>query len=187
MREGREGEEANNTINTDSNASSKVSAINNKSNDKNDIFREAIFNMAAGLWVSKTLATALELQVFSKLSGNKSVTLTELQKLLGMESRPTEALVTALVSLRLLKVSSDQTGERIYSNSGISETFLDVSKANSYIGDIATIFDKHFYKNWDKLTDCLHSNKPVEEIVSEKNTAKNRKTKSGYSSNNNNR
>ncbi len=123
MQEGREGGEANNTINV----SSKAPAINNKSNDKNDISREAIFNMAAGLWVSKTLATALELQVFSKLSGNKSVTLTELQKLLGLESRPTEALVTALVPLRLLKVSNDSTGERIYSNSGISETLLDVS------------------------------------------------------------
>ena len=170
MQEGREGEETNNTINTDSNASTKATAINNKNNDKNDISREAIFNMAAGLWVSKTLATALELQVFSKLSGNKSVTLNELQKLLGMESRPTEALVTALVSLRLLKVSNDQTGERIYSNSGISETFLDVSKANSYIGDIATIFDKHFYRNWDRLIDCLHSNKPLEEIVSMRRT-----------------
>jgi len=123
MQEGREGGEANNTINV----SSKAPAINNKSNDKNDISREAIFNMAAGLWVSKTLATALELQVFSKLSGNKSVTLTELQKLLGLESRPTEALVTALEPLRLLKVSNDSTGERIYSNSGISETLLDVS------------------------------------------------------------
>jgi len=123
MQEGREGGEANNTINV----SSKAPAINNKSNDKNEISREAIFNMAAGLWVSKTLATALELQVFSKLSGNKSVTLTELQKLLGLESRPTEALVTALVPLRLLKVSNDSTGERIYSNSGISETLLDVS------------------------------------------------------------
>ena len=85
---GREGEETNNTINTDSNANAEATAINNKNNDKNDISREAIFNMAAGLWVSKTLATALELQVFSKLSGNKSVTLNELQKLLGMECRP---------------------------------------------------------------------------------------------------
>ena len=170
MQEGREGEETNNTINTDSNASTKATAINNKNNDKNDISREAIFNMAAGLWVSKTLATALELQVFSKLSGNKSVTLNELQKLLGMESRPTEALVTALVSLRLLKLSNDQIGERIYSNSRLSETFLDVSKANSYIGDIATIFDKHFYRNWDRLIDCLHSNKPLEEIVSMRRT-----------------
>src|SRR2546426_1737528 len=131
MQEGRDGEEANNTSKTDSNASSKVPAINNKSNYKNDISREAIFNMAAGLWVSKTLATALELQVFSKLSGNKSVTLTELQKLLGMESRPTEALVTALVSLRLLRLSTSETGERIYSNTRLSETFLDISKLSN--------------------------------------------------------
>src|SRR5436189_127013 len=115
--------------------------------------------MAAGLWVSKTLTTALELEVFSKLSGNKSVTLNELQKLLEMESRPTEALATALVSLRLLRLSTSETGERIYSNTRLSETFLDISKLSSYVGDIATIFDKRFYKNWENLIDCLSSNK----------------------------
>jgi 3-hydroxy-5-methyl-1-naphthoate 3-O-methyltransferase len=122
--------------------------------------------MAAGLWVSKTLATALELEVFSKLSGNKSVTLNELQKLLEMESRPTEALATALVSLRLLRLSTSETGERIYSNTRLSETFLDISKLSSYVGDIATIFDKRFYKNWENLINCLSSNKPVDEFVS---------------------
>jgi galactitol-specific phosphotransferase system IIB component len=120
--------------------------------------------MAAGLWVSKTLAAALELEVFSKLSG-KSVTLNELQKLLEMESRPTEALATALVSLRLLRLSTSETGERIYSNTRLSETFLDISKLSNYVGDIATIFDKRFYKNWENLIDCLSSNKPVDEFV----------------------
>ena len=133
----------------------------------------------AGLWVSKTLATALELEVFSKLSGNKSVTLNELQKLLEMEYRPTEALATALVSLRLLRLSTSETGERIYSNTRLSETYLDISKLSSYVGDIATIFDKRFYKNWENLIDCLSSNKPVDEFVS---IEKKRKRKSSSQS-----
>ena len=165
MQEGREGE-ADSTSSTDTNVIIKATAKNNKRNDKNDISHETIFNMAAGLWVSKTLATALELEVFSKLSGNKSVTLNELQKLLEMESRPTEALATALVSLRLLRLSTSETGERIYSNTRLSETFLDISKLSNYVGDIATIFDKRFYKNWENLIDCLSSNKPVDEFVS---------------------
>jgi hypothetical protein len=164
MQEGREGE-ADSTSSTDTNVIIKATAKNNKRNDKNDISHETIFNMAAGLWVSKTLATALELEVFSKLSGNKSVTLNELQKLLEMESRPTEALATALVSLRLLRLSTSETGERIYSNTRLSETFLDISKLSNYVGDIATIFDKRFYKNWENLIDCLSSNKPVDEFV----------------------
>ena len=172
MQEGREGE-ADSTSSTDTNVIIKATAKNNKRNDKNDISHETIFNMAAGLWVSKTLATALELEVFSKLSGNKSVTLNELQKLLEMESRPTEALATALVSLRLLRLSTSETGERIYSNTRLSETFLDISKLSNYVGDIATIFDKRFYKNWENLIDCLSSNKPVDEFVSIKKRKRN--------------
>jgi 3-hydroxy-5-methyl-1-naphthoate 3-O-methyltransferase len=178
MQEGREGE-ANSTSSTDTNVIIKATAKNNKRNDKNDISHETIFNMAAGLWVSKTLATALELEVFSKLSGNKSVTLNELQKLLEMESRPAEALATALVSLRLLRLSTSETGERIYSNTRLSETFLDISKLSNYVGDIATIFDKRFYKNWENLIDCLSSNKPVNEFVS---IEKKRKRKSSSQS-----
>jgi hypothetical protein len=83
-----------------------------------------------------------------------------------MESRPTEALATALVSLRLLRLSTSETGKSIYSNTRLSETFLDISKLSSYVGDIATIFDKRFYKNWENLIDCLSSNKPVDEFVS---------------------
>src|SRR6266516_963071 len=176
MQEGLEGE-ADSTSSTDTNVIIKATAKNNKRNDKNDISHETIFNMAAGLWVSKTLATALELEVFSKLSGNKSVTLNELQKLLEMESRPTEALATALVSLRLLRLSTSETGERIYSNTRLSDTFFDISKLSNYVGDIATIFDKRFYKNWENLIDCISTNKRVDKFVSIK-----KKRKRKYSS-----
>ena len=136
---------------------------NNNNNNNSSLSRETIFNIAAGLWISKTLMAAVELEVFSKLSGNRSVTLNELQSLLGLEARPTEALATALVSLGLLQASKNGIGERLYSNSKLSETFLDISKPDSYIGDIVTIFDKRFYKSWEKLVECLKSNKPIEE------------------------
>jgi hypothetical protein len=44
-----------------------------------------------GLWISRILTTALQLEVFTKLSG-KSVALTQMQKLLEMESCHTESL-----------------------------------------------------------------------------------------------
>ena len=177
--QGKREREGNSTRNTNTNAIIKPTANNKRNNKTNNISHETIFNTAAGLWVSKTLATALELEVFSKLSGNKSVTLNELQKLLEMESRPTEALATALVSLRLLRLSTSETGKRIYSNTRLSETFLDISKLSSYVGDIATIFDKRFYKNWENLIGCLSSNKPVNEFVS---IEKKRKRKSSSQS-----
>jgi hypothetical protein len=35
--------------------------------------------MVTGYWISKTLMTAVELEVFTKLSGNKTVTFEQLQ------------------------------------------------------------------------------------------------------------
>jgi hypothetical protein len=40
---------------------------------------DPIFQMVTGYWVSKTLMTAVELDVFTKLSGNKTVTFEQLQ------------------------------------------------------------------------------------------------------------
>ena len=60
--------------------------------------------MAIGFWVSKTLMTAVELGVFTKLS-NKAVTIDQMRdEILVMEQRPAEVFVTALISLGLLTV-----------------------------------------------------------------------------------
>jgi Dimerisation domain len=98
--------------------------------------------MATGFWVSKTLMTAVELGVFTKISGyqndnnTKSITLTEFQNMIGIEeSRPAEAFTTALVSLGLLKVNMNNNGEKTFANSEISSMFLDKSKSK-YIGDV---------------------------------------------------
>ena len=57
--------------------------------------------MAIGFWVSKTLMTAVELGVFTKLS-NKAVTIDQMRdEILVMEQRPAEVFVTALISLGL--------------------------------------------------------------------------------------
>ena len=47
---------------------------------------DPIFQMATGFWVSKTIMTAVELEVFSKLSG-KSVNIDEIQNMLNIENR----------------------------------------------------------------------------------------------------
>jgi len=39
---------------------------------------DPIFQMVTGFWVSKTLMTAVELEVFTKLSGNKEVNINKL-------------------------------------------------------------------------------------------------------------
>jgi tRNA A58 N-methylase Trm61 len=125
--------------------------------------------MATGFWVSKTLMTAVELGVFTKISAyqghddSKSVTLREFQNIIGIEeSRPAEAFTTALVSLGLLKVNKNKNGEKAFTNSEVSSMFLDKSKS-TYMGDVIAMFDERLYKRWDKLSEALKTNKPIGE------------------------
>lgn len=128
-----------------------------------------IMQMAIGFWVSKTLLTAVELDVFTRISSyqeNKnveSITLEEFQHLTGIRySRPAEAFTTALVSLGLLKANKNQKGEKTFVNTQLSAQFLDKGKS-TYIGDVIAMFDERLYKRWDKLSDALRTNKPVGE------------------------
>lgn len=88
-----------------------------------------IFQMVIGFWISKSLMTAFELDLFTKLSNSKAVTLEQLRTdILGMERRPADVFVTALISLGLLDttVTNNEYEEKesnkrlLYSNSEIS-------------------------------------------------------------------
>jgi len=127
---------------------------------------DPIFQMATGFWVSKTLMTAVELEVFTKLAG-KSVNIDQLQSLLEIENRPTEAFVTALVSLGLIeKIRTDTPNgsETLYSNSQLADLFLDKGKPSSYMGDFIIMLEKQSYRRWDKLPQSVKTNKPIEDI-----------------------
>jgi 3-hydroxy-5-methyl-1-naphthoate 3-O-methyltransferase len=121
---------------------------------------DPIFQILTGFWASKALMAAVELELFTKLSGGKQMTLNELQQTLEVEARPTDVFASALASLGLLLVTKKDYGERLFANSPVSEMFLDKSKA-SYMGDIISMFDKRLYKAWDKLVESLQTNKPV--------------------------
>jgi predicted O-methyltransferase YrrM len=124
---------------------------------------DPIFQTLTGFWASKALRAAVELELFTKLSSGKQMTLYELQKVLGTEARPTSVFASALASLGLLQVTKTEEkegSEGLFANSPISEMFLDKSK-DSYMGDIVTMFDKRLYKAWDRLVESLQTNKPV--------------------------
>ena len=72
---------------------------------------DPIFQMVTGFWVSKTLMTAVELEVFTKLSGNKAVNINEFQNMFGIKQRPAEVFATALVSLGLLNMNVTKNKE----------------------------------------------------------------------------
>lgn len=80
----------------------------------NGITASALMQMATGFWVSKTLMTAVELEIFTKISSHQkdknvqSITLKEFQEISGIrDSRPAEAFTTALVSLGLLNANKE--------------------------------------------------------------------------------
>jgi hypothetical protein len=104
---------------------------------------------------------AVKLELFTKLSGGKHMKLSELQKTLGMEARPTGVFASALASPGLLQITKTEVGgESLFANSPVSEMFLDKSK-DSYMGDIISMFDERLYKAWNKLVESLQTNKSV--------------------------
>lgn len=149
-----------------------------------NISPEPIFQMTIGFWASKTLMAAVELEIFTKISSSdkKTVTLNQLQEMIGLEKRPTEVLVAALVAMGLLNATEindkennkvanidkqqQQQQQQFYSNSPLSDTFLDKTKP-TYIGDFIMIMDKQFYLKWDSILQSLQTNKPFD-----KNSAK---------------
>jgi Dimerisation domain len=126
--------------------------------------------MVIGFWVSKTLMTAVEIDLFTKLSNSKAVTMEQLRTdILGMEKRPADVFVTAVVSFGLLDraVTNKEYEEKesakrllLYSNSEISEKYLNRNRP-SCIGDFIIMMDKHLYNRWDKIGNSLKTNKPV--------------------------
>jgi hypothetical protein len=151
-----------------------------KTPQQQHISPDPIFQMATGFWVSKTLMTAVELELFTKLSGNRKVNIKELQGILGMEQRPTEVFATALVSLGLLKLSNAvspppsspsiadvNNNNRLYSNSELADKFLDKNKPTGYMGDFIIMLDKQFYDRWGRLVEALKNNSPVERAGSQ--------------------
>ena len=89
---------------------------------------EPILRMLNGLWITQTLAVAVDLDVFTLVS-NDANTLEKIADSLHTSARPIEMLLNALVSLDLLEKQGSN-----YHNTQLSETFLVKGKSN-YYGD----------------------------------------------------
>jgi hypothetical protein len=77
-----------------------------------------LMQMISGFWVSKTLAAAVDLDLFTNLSG-RGIDAQELTHLLGIHQRPAEMLLSASSALGLLEKRKGR-----YYNSSLSEEFL---------------------------------------------------------------
>ncbi len=107
-----------------------------------------LMQITTGFWASKTLAAAIELDLFSKLSG-RGADPPEVQGSLGIPARPAEMLLSGCAALGLL----EKRGGRFY-NSPLAEEYL-VRGKPYYFGGFVAMLDRRLYLPWNRLTDAL--------------------------------
>jgi hypothetical protein len=120
-----------------------------------------IMQVGGGFWASKTLLSAVELELFTQL-GTESMTGEEIGEQLDLHPRAIYDFLDTLVALRFLE--RDGTGrDGRYRNTAETAAFLD-KRSPAYIGGILEMFNARLYRFWGDLTEALHSGKPQNEI-----------------------
>ncbi|MCK5278040.1 MAG: methyltransferase, partial [Cyclobacteriaceae bacterium] len=120
-----------------------------------------IMQVGVGFFASKTLLTAVKLELFTHLS-LCPLSGEEIKGKLGLQSRGLYDFLDTLVSLSFLN-REGLRDEAFYSNTEETDLFLDKSKP-SYIGGILEMANNRLYKFWDNLDDALITGQPQNEI-----------------------
>ncbi|RNC71434.1 MAG: methyltransferase domain-containing protein [Desulfuromonadales bacterium] len=106
----------------------------------------------SGFWAARVVLTANNLRVFDHLA--RPLTAPEAAELLGADTRGTEILLNALVSLGLLT----KRGGR-FVNSAVARRYL-VAGAPWYMGDIIRHSDT-LWRNWSGLDEVVRTGRPA--------------------------
>jgi hypothetical protein len=115
---------------------------------------DRIFELGHAFRKAKVLLSAVELDVFSVLSGGE-LDLETLRARTGVAERGARDFFDALVSLALLQRSA----EGRYSNTNDAAFYLDAGKP-TYVGHELLYFSERMYPHWHLLTPALRSGKP---------------------------
>ncbi|MFO1205459.1 MAG: methyltransferase [Burkholderiales bacterium] len=118
---------------------------------------ERILQVGFAFWGSKTLLSAVEMEVFTELA-RRPGTLEDLQGRLGLHPRSACDFLDALVALGFL----DRV-DGVYCNTPATERFLDKRKP-SYIGGILEMGNHRLYRFWGGLTEALRTGLPQNEL-----------------------
>src|ERR671921_1702991 len=119
-----------------------------------------IMQLGLGFWASKTLLSAVELDLFTEI-GRGPATAEAVGEHLGLHPRGARDFLDALVSLRVLERDA---GGRYY-NAPEAATFLDRSKP-SYMGGMLEMANARLYPFWGSLTEALRTGRPQNEARS---------------------
>lgn len=120
---------------------------------------EHILQTGLGFWASKTLLSAVEMEVFTELA-KRPEGLQELTGRLGLHPRSARDFLDALVALGFL-----DRRDGIYSNTPATDVFLDKKKP-SYIGGVLEMCNHRSYGHWNNLTEGLRTGLPQSELKS---------------------
>src|SRR5262250_1379528 len=116
-----------------------------------------ILQIGLGFWASKTLLSAVEMELFSELAKHPA-DLQTLQGRLGLHQRSARDFFDALVALKFL----ERRNARYY-NTPSTDFFLDKRKP-SYIGGILEMANHRLYPFWNHLTTALRTGLPQNEV-----------------------
>lgn len=114
---------------------------------------EHILQTGLAFWASKTLLSAVEMEVFTELAKHPE-DLHTLTGRLGLHPRSSRDFLDALVALGFL-----ERKDGIYSNTPSTDVFLDKHKP-SYIGGMLEMANQRLFRHWNNLTTALRTGQP---------------------------
>ena len=121
-----------------------------------DLSPERIMQTGMAFWASKTLLSAVEMELFTELARHPG-DLATLQGRMGLHPRAARDFLDALVALGfLLRIDG------VYQNTAETGLFLDKAKP-SYIGGILEMSNHRLYPFWGSLTTALRTGEPQNE------------------------
>ena len=120
---------------------------------------EKILQMGLAFWASKTLLSAIEMDLFTELSHGPEP-FDSISGRIGLHPRGARDFLDALVALGFLVRNGDR-----YANTPETDLFLDRKKP-SYVGGILEMANHRLYPFWGHLTEALRTGAPQNEFKS---------------------
>ncbi len=117
-----------------------------------------ILQTGMAFWASKTLLSAVEMEVFTEIARHPG-TVESLAGRLGLHPRSAQDFLDALVALGFL-----ERHDGVYTNTPSSDVFLDKRKP-SYVGGMLEMANKRLYPHWNKLTTALRTGEQQNEAT----------------------
>ncbi len=119
---------------------------------------DKILQLGSAFWGSKTLLSAIELGLFTRLAVSGPMALPELRQALGLHERSARDFFDALVALGMLQRGADGR----YANTPETELYLDRNKS-TYCGGMLEMMNARLYRFWGHLTEAVQTGLPQNE------------------------